>query len=320
MRIEQIWYGKGLAARLGQVVLFPLHLLYLIGWKIYIFGYKVGFKKAASPHQRVICVGNFAAGGNGKTPVTIWIAEQLVARGFQVVIGCSGYGSPRAEAASLAPAGELDPGEWGDEPAEFRFALADVPLIVGRRRVLAAELCAEHFPSAVLLMDDGMQHLPLKKKVTIALDRPDASNRLCFPAGPYREPRSLSRADVILPNFDFEVRYSESRFVDTLTGLEVSISEGNLFTAIGRPDLLMQSLEGKVNLVQIDIRPDHDTMTELPVRQNELPWILTRKDWMKVRRHSRVGDLRFVVVDRRAFIEPAEEFIDWLIERAGLRI
>lgn len=315
MRIEQIWYEKSLLARLGQLLLFPLHLIYWVGWKIYLLVYKLGLKKAVKPHSQIICIGNFATGGNGKTPVTVWIARQLLERGFEVVIGCSGYGSPRAEAASIAPEGALDPREWGDEPAEFRSLLPEVPIIVGRRRVLAAELCASRFPRAVLLMDDGLQHMPLAKDVVIALDRPQASNRLCFPAGPYREPRSDDRADVILPNSEFEVCYSEIRFISTIDGSEVQAARANLLTAIGRPDLLIESLGSKVELGEVIIRPDHDSLTELPLKVNDLPLLVTRKDWVKIRMHPEVSNYQFVLIERHASIQPEEVFMEWLTQK-----
>ncbi|MFX8929914.1 tetraacyldisaccharide 4'-kinase, partial [Acinetobacter baumannii] len=84
----------------------------------------------------------------------------------------------------MAPDGPLDPAGWGDEPAMFRWLLPDVPLVVGRRRVLAAELVHQHFPKAVLVMDDGFQHLPVKKHIQILLDDPTPKNSRCLPAGP----------------------------------------------------------------------------------------------------------------------------------------
>jgi tetraacyldisaccharide 4'-kinase len=315
MRIEQIWYGRTVLARVGQVLLFPLHLVYWTGWKIYLLIYRLGLKKAVKPHTPIICVGNFATGGNGKTPVTVWIARQLLSRGFEVVIGCSGYGSPRAEAATVAPVGALDPLEWGDEPAEFRSLLPDVPLIIGRRRVLAAELCASHFPSAVLLMDDGLQHMPLGKDIVIALDRPDSSNRLCFPAGPYREPRSSKRADLILPSSEFKLCYSQSRFTSTLDGSEVPVSRANLLTAIGRPDLLIESLNSSVEWGEIVIKPDHDPLTLLPIPSTNYPWLVTRKDWVKLQSNPLVSKYDFVLIDRSASIEPADLFTDWLVSK-----
>jgi tetraacyldisaccharide 4'-kinase len=151
-------------------VMLPLAGLYALGWMSYELMYKLGIKRPQQPHSPIVCIGNLRVGGSGKSPVVIHVAQVLQGQGREVVIGCNGYRSPRQEGASLAPAGPLDPREWGDEPAMIREALPDVPLVVGRKRVDAAALVAAHHPGAVLLMDDGFQHLPLRKDVSIVLD------------------------------------------------------------------------------------------------------------------------------------------------------
>jgi len=172
----------------ATIVLSPFAGLYALGWLGYEATYRWGLKRPSAPHHPVVCVGNLTVGGTGKTPTTRYLAELLLGMGREVVASCSGYGSAAAEAAQVAPMGPLSAHTWGDEAALLRYSLPEVPLIVGRRRVLAAELCHQHYPRAVLLMDDGFQHLPLAKDVAIVLD-PPRRNRLCLPAGPYREPR-----------------------------------------------------------------------------------------------------------------------------------
>ncbi|MEQ1824102.1 MAG: tetraacyldisaccharide 4'-kinase [Fimbriimonadaceae bacterium] len=206
MTWPEIWEGNSFKAIGIRVILSPASWLYALGWSCYRLAYDFGLKKSAKPHKNIICVGNLVAGGSGKTPITIYIARLLAEMGDQVVISASGYGGPHSEAAELAPKGELDPKIWGDEPALLRDELPEVPLIVGRRRVLAAEICAQNFPDAVLLMDDGFQHLPLAKDISILVE-PDLRNKQCLPAGPYREPQSsLKRADLVLsPKSGFKV-------------------------------------------------------------------------------------------------------------------
>ena len=55
--------------------------------------------------------------------------------------------------------------------------------------MIEAQICRDLHPDSGLLLDDGYQHLPLHKDVTILLDPPDLEN-VVQPSGPYREPRS----------------------------------------------------------------------------------------------------------------------------------
>src|SRR5579885_1414322 len=199
MHWRDVWFSKQAGFRLIRIALTPLSWLYAAGWQGYLTIYRFGWKKAKAPHHPVVCIGNLKAGGTGKSPVTRYVADVLSSLQRQVVISCSGYGAPRSEAATLTPKGPLDAREWGDEAAMLRAFLPDTPLIVGRDRVEAAKICNKTHPDAVLLLDDGFQHLPLAKDLTILLD-PPAENGHCLPAGPYREPRrNRSRADLVLP-------------------------------------------------------------------------------------------------------------------------
>ncbi len=316
MTIHDVWYGKSISAKLVRALLVPASWLYSFGWRMYLLVYRLGVKKAAKPHKRILCVGNCTAGGTGKTPTVIFIAQQIAAIGHTVVIGCSGYGSPHAADATLAPDGPLDPTEWGDEPAEIRSALPDVPIIVGRARVTAASLVHQHFPDSVLLMDDGFQHLPLAKDSTIVLDSGSA-NRFTFPAGPYREPLSVGRKRaslVIGPSEAFSLEYSPLEFRDS-NGTSIHISgPSGVLTAIGRPDLFRRSLEESgVEIGEFIAKGDHDPLDlDFGNLDPSVPWIVTEKDWVKLRKRSDVGTRRFVIAHRSVVISPLDEFRKWL--------
>ncbi|RYD40359.1 MAG: tetraacyldisaccharide 4'-kinase, partial [Verrucomicrobiaceae bacterium] len=175
--MRDLWESPALGPFFARLVLTPLSWLYAAGWQAYLATYRFGFKKAAEPHRPILCVGNLQVGGSGKSPLVRHLIDVLRGMGREVVVSCSGYGSPRAEAATLAPEGELDAAEWGDEPAMLRMQVPDLPLVVGRRRVLAAAIVHQHFPNAVMLMDDGFQHLPLRKTLSIVLDPLQPKNR-----------------------------------------------------------------------------------------------------------------------------------------------
>lgn len=300
------------------VLLAPLAALYWLGWRGYELVYRVGLKKPKRPHSPVVVVGNLTVGGSGKTPATIFVARALLDLRRQVVISTSGYGSPGSVMATLAPAGELKASEWGDESAEIREALPEVPMIVGRNRVRAAEICAEHFPDAVLLLDDGLQHKPLAKDITIVLDPPRGSP-MVLPAGPYREPKSnLKYASARIPG-DFELRVRSVSLRKSTGELvaekEVAGQKVNVLTAIARPERVMYLVERLGALVAGGTHlKDHDPMTNPKLRQTlvpGIPVIVTKKDWMKLKHLPPLGE-EVWVLEREIVIEPRERFMAWL--------
>jgi tetraacyldisaccharide 4'-kinase len=319
MHASEIWEGRGVVPALARIALVPLSILYAVGWECYLAIYRLGLKRASRPHRPILCVGNLISGGSGKTPVALYLVELLGQMGHRVVVSCSGYGSPHSEAASLAPNGPIVAAEWGDEAALFRFKQPDVPLIVGRRRVLAARICQDSFPEAVLLLDDGFQHLPLRKDLAIVLDPPRAANPWCLPAGPYREPRwNRARADLLIPDH-FQVRESSDGLLAE-TGERVDNPlEAHLLCAVGQPKNVLRSLESVgVKVLSRKFMPDHDPLTggtlfsEMP---GPAPIVVTAKDWVKLKDRSDIATRTFLILDHQVRIEPEEEFKSWLKDK-----
>jgi len=135
----------------------------------------------------VIVVGNITVGGAGKTPLTLWLARQLCARGWRPGIVSRGYGgdsaAPRPVTASSLPA------EVGDEPLLLRRR-SGVSVWVGRDRVAAGRALLAASPGVdVIICDDGLQHYRLARDVELAVfDGRGAGNGWRLPAGPLREP------------------------------------------------------------------------------------------------------------------------------------
>jgi tetraacyldisaccharide 4'-kinase len=320
MTAHEVWYGNSLVARAVRTCLLPLSLLYATGWQLYLLIYRLGFKKAKKPHQKIVVVGNLVAGGTGKTPTVVFVAKCLLDLGHEVVIGCSGYGSPRAEGATLAPPGPLTPDEWGDEPTEIREMLPELPMIVGRGRVKAAEVCAQSHPNAILLMDDGFQHMPLAKDLSIILD-PFTPNSFTFPAGPYRESRRTGRkrADLVIPSSKFQFTFSSLSFVTPKGDTVDSPQKANIVTAIGRPDNFRRNLEeAGISIQEFEVHPDHDKLDiDLSQRSQEIPWVVTQKDWVKLRTKSGSKEANVLIARRSATVEPVAEFKKWLTIKLG---
>ncbi len=316
MHATELWNSRKLGPTLIRLALSPLSGLYALGWEAYLATYRFGLKRAKHPHRPILCVGNLVSGGSGKTPVTIHLIDVLRELGYSVVVSCSGYGSPRSEAATVAPEGPLHASEWGDEAALFRLKQPDTPLIVGRRRPLAAQLCADHFPTAVLLMDDGFQHLPLKKDLSIILDPSSPQNRLCLPAGPYREGRwNRKRADLVLPDQYRMEEYSLGLLTPGGAQKE-GVANVSLLCALGQPENVIRSLEAQgVTVRDRFLLPDHDPLSggtlvnDLPA---DIPAVVTAKDWVKLRSRADVSTRDFLILDHQVTIQPASEFKAWL--------
>ena len=140
-------------------------------------------ERAGAP---VICVGNFVAGGAGKTPAAIALAQMLIADGKRVAFLSRGYGG-----AKRADPVEVDPNVHdarivGDEP----LLLARVARCwVGGDRVQSARRAVEAGSDA-LILDDGLQNPALAKDLAFAVVDGETGfgNGLCVPAGPLRAP------------------------------------------------------------------------------------------------------------------------------------
>ena len=188
------WHSRGPLAWL----LLPPSLLYRALTALRRGLFAVGLLKQVRLPVPVIVVGNIFVGGTGKTPLVIWLVEQLRSRGFRPGVISRGYG------ASVEGVTEVNehsqPSEVGDEPLLIAMK-ARVPVLVGRRRVLAAQQLLQSHPDIdVVVSDDGLQHYALGRTVEIQLsDARGHGNGWLLPAGPLREPASR-RSDFYVGN------------------------------------------------------------------------------------------------------------------------
>ena len=144
----------------------------------------------------VVTIGNFVAGGAGKTPAAIALARLLIARGETPAFLSRGYGG-----ATAAPVRVIDQSaaQVGDEP----ILLARVaPTFVGRDRAAAAALAIDSARPSVLVLDDGLQSRRVEPDVALAIvdGETGLGNGLCIPAGPLRAPLAaqLRHVDAVI--------------------------------------------------------------------------------------------------------------------------
>jgi tetraacyldisaccharide 4'-kinase len=177
------WYREGPSTAAN--LLEPLGALY--GWLARLRYQRSPAHRAALP---VICVGNFTAGGTGKTPLTIYLCDQLKAAGHEPVALTRGYG------------GSLSGPYWVNAARDRARQVGDealllarvVPTLLARDRRLGAE-AIEHgpHPATVIVMDDGLQNPSLAKDLSLAVvdGRRGLGNGRVMPAGPLRAPLAM---------------------------------------------------------------------------------------------------------------------------------
>lgn len=168
-------------------------------------------------HLPVLCVGNFTAGGTGKTPLSIALADMVRELGREPVFLTRGYGGS-AHGPLIVDVHTSTAAETGDEPLLLARA---APTVVARDRVAGIHTIEKKFPgNTVVIMDDGLQNPALAKSFTIAVVdvMRRFGNRHCLPAGPLRAPlkAQLPRADAIVINGDADT-VTESKALADVT-------------------------------------------------------------------------------------------------------
>lgn len=137
------------------------------------------------PLVPVIVVGNFTAGGTGKTPLVIALARHFSARGFTPGIVSRGHGRRTAAPVQVGPDTPVE--ICGDEPFLMREKTG-VPVLVDSDRVAAARAAVDAGCDLVIA-DDGLQHRRLARDLEIEVVDGERryGNGLLLPAGPLRE-------------------------------------------------------------------------------------------------------------------------------------
>ncbi|MEH3409078.1 tetraacyldisaccharide 4'-kinase [Enterobacter quasiroggenkampii] len=320
--IARIWSGESPL----WLLLLPLSWLYGLVSGIIRLLYRLGVKRAWRAPVPVVVVGNLTAGGNGKTPVVIWLVEQLQKRGIRPGVVSRGYGGQAAQYPLLLTA-ETTTTEAGDEPVLI-FQRTGVPVAVSPVRSDAVQaLLAEHAVQ-IIITDDGLQHYALARdKEIVVIDGVRRfGNGWWLPAGPMRERASrLKSVDAVIVNGgeaktgEIPMHLQPGLAINLVTGERRSVSELPSLVAmagIGHPPRFFATLgqcgarlEKRVPLA------DHQALMEGQVDALTAPGqslIMTEKDAVKCRAFAK-DNWWYLPVDAELSGEQPEHLLKELI-------
>ena len=275
----------------------------------------------------VISVGNLVLGGSGKTPTVQHLARLLSANGYHPAIVSRGHGGKAGETVNIVSDGKnifLTALLAGDEPYMLAESLPGIPVLTGTRRILPCRRAIDQFSSDVIILDDGFQHLGVKRDIDLVLfdGTALAGNSPVFPGGPLREPISaLHRCHAFLltgqtkTNQERMVKFSEllqQKFPDRpvfrsnvntsrLQGPDGRVVKKHLthkhygFCGIANPSRFEKSLTDLgIQLRAFQTFKDHvqynqsmvETLCQKAVESGATSLVTTEKDFVKLRSFS----------------------------------
>ncbi|MDR4506235.1 MAG: tetraacyldisaccharide 4'-kinase [Candidatus Scalindua sp.] len=167
--------------------------------------YKYGVARRRCLPVKVVSIGNITTGGTGKTPLVEFVARYLSSKKKKIAILSRGYGGRTASvsvtATSTAEVIERDKTGVNDEYLVLNENLNDIPILLGRDRILNGHKAIRNFGAEFIILDDGFQHIRLKRDLDIVIIdtlNPFAGEYL-IPRGMLREPlKCLERADLFI--------------------------------------------------------------------------------------------------------------------------
>jgi tetraacyldisaccharide 4'-kinase len=247
----------------------------------------------------VICIGNFTAGGAGKTPTAIKVAEMLQDMEVYPTFLSRGYGGARTGPHLVNPDRD-HAGAVGDEPL---LLARHAPTVISRNRKAGAAMI-ERQQAGAIVMDDGFQNPQLAKDFSLIVV--DATvgigNGAVIPAGPLRAPLAFQarRADALLLIGEGAAGEALARRLDlpVLRGRLAPDADTRwleagpviAYSGIGRPAKFFETLERLgARIAARYAFPDHHDYTPedaakllTHAQQAQARLVTTQKDWVRM--------------------------------------
>jgi tetraacyldisaccharide 4'-kinase len=308
--IEKVWFNNHPAKWLLVPILLPLTAVFWLLSSLRRISFKFGVSKSYQLSKPVIVVGNIGVGGNGKTPIVIYLVELTRSLGLTPGVISRGYGGQAPHYPYLVN-NDSTTLAAGDEPVLIQQR-CQVAVAVGSDRIASAELLIAQGCN-IIISDDGLQHYRLQRDLELIIvdGKRLFGNGLLLPAGPLREGQwRLPKSDLVIYNgkayngkeakdtqeMSFPTLHMSLRVTEVcnlLTGERINLPDFitlntsvNAIAGIGAPQRFFDTLTAnKLKITSQKSFVDHHSFTLADFKgfDDNIALLMTEKDAVKCR-------------------------------------
>lgn len=180
-----IWFNS---SSLYYLWLIPFSWIYGLITTCNRISYQYGWRKIYRFSIPIVVIGNLTIGGNGKTPMVLWLIKQLQNKGWKVGVVSRGY-KGKSKQYPIIINKTCNTRECGDEPILI-WRRTGVAISIAPKRSDAVAALLQHQKSLdIIISDDGLQHYALFRDIewVIINNTLRFGNGYWLPAGPMRE-------------------------------------------------------------------------------------------------------------------------------------